>query len=77
MRTKSSGKFPTKAAIGKRRDIKSIAPMVGEWNKMIAGIGGQLKDQMGSNQVQSEITKFPNFEHLEAEGRAGEAEKES
>ena len=54
-----------------QRDIKALVEEVGEWNTMIAGLAGQLKDLIGDN-VQSEIAKFPNFEHLEADGRADE-----
>ena len=71
------GEVSDEGGYWEKRDINAIAQTVGEWNTMIAGIAGQLKDQIGSNQVQSEITKFPNFEHLEAKGRAGEAEKET
>ena len=53
------------------RDIKALVEEVGEWNTMIAGLAGQLRDLIGDN-VQSEIAKFPNFEHLEADGRADE-----
>ena len=69
------------------RDAKALAQTVGQWNTMIAGFVGRMKDQLGDGSseggvggavggIQSEITKFPNFEHLEAEGRAGEDEEE-
>jgi hypothetical protein len=48
------------------RDIKDLATRVGDWNTMIAGWAGRLKDKFGD--VESEIAKFPNFEHLEAKG---------
>jgi len=51
-----------------KRDIEALAKSVGEWNSMIAGWAGRLKDALGP-QVVSEITNFPNFEHLEAKGR--------
>jgi hypothetical protein len=64
------------------RDAEALAKTVGEWNTMIAGFVGRMKDQLGGRldggpvgrEVQSEITKFPDFEHLEAKGRAGEDE---
>ena len=37
---------------------------------MIAGFAGQMKDWFG-DQFVAEITNFPDFEHLEAKGRAG------
>lgn len=57
-----------------QRSIESLTSEVGEWNAMIAGIAGQLKDRLG-NQLISEIARFPNFEHLEAKGRAGESDQ--
>ena len=57
------------------RDVQALVKEVGEWNAMIAGLVGGMKDLLGTKDVKSEITKFPNFEHLEAEGRAGEAVK--
>ena len=48
-----------------KRDIMALAQEVGEWNTMIAGWAGRLKDAFGEA-VESEIAKFPNFEHLEA-----------
>jgi hypothetical protein len=45
---------------------------------MVAGAYGALKDAMqeaGKDAaLEGEITKFPNFEHLEAEGWRGKAE---
>jgi len=48
-----------------KRDIKALVAEVGDWNTMIAGWAGRLKDSFGEGSV-SEIAKFPNFEHLEA-----------
>jgi hypothetical protein len=50
------------------RDIKALAVQVGDWNTMIAGWAGRLKDAFSGN-VESEIAKFPNFEHLEADAQ--------
>lgn len=49
-----------------KRDIKALAAEVGDWNTMIAGWSGRLKDSFGDG-LQSEIAKFPDFEHLEAQ----------
>jgi hypothetical protein len=51
-----------------KRDVKALAAEVGDWNTMIAGWSGRLKDAFGEA-VESEITKYPNFEHLEAQGQ--------
>jgi hypothetical protein len=50
-----------------KRDIEALAREVGEWNEMLAGLAGRLKDLAG-DQVLAEIAKFPDFEHLEAKG---------
>jgi hypothetical protein len=54
------------------RDVRALARQVGQWNETIAAFAGGLKDLLGSDQVDAEITKFPNFEHLEAAGRGKE-----
>jgi hypothetical protein len=58
------------------RDVQALVKEVGEWNSMIAGFVGEMKDLLGGQDVKSEITKFPNFEHLEAEGRSDERREE-
>ena len=50
-----------------QRDIRALVQEVGEWNSMLAGWSGRLKDAFGGG-LESEISKFPKFEHLEAEG---------
>lgn len=49
-----------------KRDAKALAEEVNHWNTMIAGWAGRFKDMLGEGAV-SEIAKYPNFEHLEAE----------
>lgn len=51
------------------RDVRALARVVGDWNQMLAGWAGRLQDAFGSA-IQSAITRFPNFEHLEAEDAA-------
>jgi hypothetical protein len=53
------------------RDVKSLVETVGQWNSQLAGIVGQFKDEF-SGQIIAPITEYPNFEHLEAEGRKEE-----
>jgi len=53
----------------KDRDVQALVKEVGEWNSMIAGFVGGMKDLIGAQGIESQITKFPNFEHLEAEGQ--------
>ena len=50
------------------RDIKALVETVGKWNRQIAGMVGQYKDEIGGI-IAAPIKEFPNFEHLEAEGR--------
>ena len=60
------------------RDVATLTKEVGMWNRMIAGFYGGLRDAVeaaGGNAavLQAEITKFRDFERLEAEGRKGES----
>jgi hypothetical protein len=57
-----------------KRDVPALLKEIDQWNVMIAGAFGAMKDtleSMGQNTraLVAEIAKFPNFEHLEAEGR--------
>jgi hypothetical protein len=54
-----------------QRDIETLARNVGQWNESLAALAGQLKDRLGDD-VLAAIVRFPNFEHLEAAGRAKE-----
>ena len=51
-----------------KRDVKALALEVGDWNEGVAALVGQLKDLLG-DKVEAPITKFPDFEHLEAKGQ--------
>jgi len=55
-----------------KRDPKVLAEEVGEWNTMIASFAGALTDALDKkgDKVKSEIAKYPNYEHLEAQGTA-------
>ncbi len=55
-----------------KRDVKALVEEVTQWNAMIAGFVGTMKDMLGEagREVKSEITQFPDYEHLEAKGRA-------
>ncbi|HEX6987192.1 MAG TPA: hypothetical protein VF170_17570 [Planctomycetaceae bacterium] len=50
------------------RDVEALAAEVMRWNRGIAAFTGRLKDIFGDD-FAAEITKYPNFERLEAEGR--------
>lgn len=54
-----------------KRDVKALAEEVGEWNVHLAGFAGGLRDLLGTD-VEAPITAYPDFEHLEARGRAAE-----
>src|ERR1019366_7606010 len=51
-----------------KRDVPTMAREVGEGNQMIAAAMGKYKDLLGDG-IEGEILKFPNFEHLEADGQ--------
>jgi hypothetical protein len=53
-----------------KRSLEALVEEIGEWNEFIAAFAGQLKDALsgGPGRLVSEITKYPNFEHLEAAG---------
>jgi hypothetical protein len=50
------------------RDIQALVETVGRWNCEIAALVGHYKDQIGGD-FAAPIAEYPNFEHLEAEGR--------
>ena len=50
------------------RDIQALVETVGRWNREIAALVGQWKDQIGGD-FAAPIAEYPNFERLEAEGR--------
>ena len=60
-----------------KRDEKALLEVIAEWNSMIAGFVGGMKDKLAGKDVRAAITEYPNFEHLEAEGRADEGEEET
>ena len=57
-----------------KRDVKALVETVGQWNIGLAGIVGQFKDQF-PGQIIAPITEFPDFEHLEADGRKREEDR--
>jgi hypothetical protein len=59
------------------RDAAKLVKEIEHWNQMIAGAVGAMKDTLEkfgepTQSLMSEITKYPDFEHLEAKGRADE-----
>ena len=54
-----------------KRDVKALAKKVGEWNCLLAGVVGVLKDQAEEtgHSIEAAILGNPAFEHLEAKGR--------
>lgn len=56
-----------------KRSVEDLVREVAEWNVGVAGFVGELKDALGDNIV-AEITKFPDYEHLEAKARNSEEE---
>lgn len=53
-----------------KRDMEALVKEIGEWDTMIAGYAGALKDMLGEGKgLQAPIMDRPNFEHLEAKGQ--------
>jgi hypothetical protein len=56
-----------------KRDVEALGKEVGEWNTMIAGLAGALKDIAGEGEdVIAPITERSDFEQLEAKGAENE-----
>lgn len=51
------------------RDATALAHTVDDWNRKIAGFIGGIKDSTDAG-IDAPIQGFPNFEHLEADGRS-------
>jgi len=49
-----------------QRSVESLTQEVEEWNAMLAGLGGALKDALGDGAVAAPIFSHPEFERLEA-----------
>lgn len=54
-------------------DVKALVEEVGEWNEMIAATFGSLNDTLKASgaplSIESPISAFPDFEHLEFKGQ--------
>lgn len=49
------------------RDLKALAQEVTAWNEVMAGLFSIMREALGKK-LDSAITGYPNFEHLEAKG---------
>ena len=59
-----------------KRDVKALAQEVGEWDQMIAGMFGMIKDAIPDGlSAESSISGRPDFEQLETKAQAGEIGK--
>jgi hypothetical protein len=54
----------------KNRDVQALAREISQWNELIAGLGGAMKDALGSG-VTGPIFNYPDFEHVEARATVG------
>jgi hypothetical protein len=54
-----------------KRDVKALVETVGEWDAMIAGMFGVLKDAAPEGMVDSAIAGRPDFEQLELKAQSG------
>ena len=54
-------------------DVKALVQEVGEWNEMIAATFGAINDMLKASgsplALESPISAFPDFEHLEFKGQ--------
>jgi hypothetical protein len=54
-------------------DVKALVEEVGEWNEMLAVMSGAINDVLHASEspvgMESPISAFPDFEHLEFKGR--------
>ena len=54
-------------------DVKALVEEIGEWNTMIAAMAGAIGDMLkasgSSLGMESPISSYPNFEHLEFKGQ--------
>ena len=54
-------------------DVKALVQEVGEWNEMIAATFGAMNDMLKASgsplALESPISAFPDFEHLEFKGQ--------
>jgi hypothetical protein len=68
------GSVSDESGFAEKRAVKALIEEVGNWNQMIAGFYGGMKDAVSAagadtRALVAEIARFPNFEHLEAEDR--------
>ena len=60
----------------KKRDVKALVQEVGEWDAMIAGLFGVLKDAVPEGMTtESAMSGRPDFERLELKAQTGEIGK--
>ena len=70
---RKEGREPTYVDHEATHDIEILCNECGEYNELIAGFHGGLKDIFGGD-VESPITAYPDFEQLEFRGRKDSAE---
>jgi hypothetical protein len=61
-------KVSDESAYASLRDMDKLRLEIAEWNELIAGFVGRLKDGM-PGASDAPIMEYPDFEHLEARGR--------
>ncbi|MGE5608784.1 MAG: hypothetical protein ACM359_06000 [Bacillota bacterium] len=67
------GEVKDESGYWEQRDKAALVNEINRWNNMVAGAYGALKHAIQDGNegaaLEAEIAKYPNFEHLEAEGR--------
>ena len=74
-KARAAGREPTYVWHTGKYNVKALVEEIGEWNQMVAALGGALKDTLastGMSVLESPITSFPDFEQLEFRGSRNE-----
>ena len=70
VKVEDEGDFYKPSGVYGQEDFEKLSYRFGSDKKMLAALGGMLKDSMPRDwEISASIFNDPNFEHLEAEGR--------
>lgn len=74
---RAAGREPTYVDHPATHNIKELVQQVGDYNQLIAGMAGLMRDAAGARgmEMESPIFQFPNYEHLEADFHVKQGEE--